>query len=195
MSAHVHGGHQADKHAGHSVEMFRRKFWGTLLLSIPTVVWAPMIQQWLGYHAWGGPTASRFVPALFGALVFSYGGWGFVKGAPGEPADPLPGVMTPIAAANSVALIIHLPGNLGFPGMDLWWELATLVTIMVLGHWIEMRSIAQAQGALNELAKLLPDTAVRIVGDRSEDVPLEALREGDLVLIRPGAAIPADGVV
>src|SRR5215510_14830773 len=212
MSAHVHGGHQADrrgdrgvhgdahaaahdKHAGHSVEMFRRKFWGTLLLSIPTVVWAPMIQQWLGYHAWGGPTASRFVPALFGALVFSYGGWVFVKGALGELADRLPGMMTLIALAISVAFIFSLAVTLGFPGMDLWWELATLVTIMVLGHWIEMRSIAQAQGALDELAKLLPDTAVRIVGDRTEDVPLEALREGDLVLVRPGAAIPADGVV
>jgi Cu2+-exporting ATPase len=214
MSAHAHGhqhdahaaraaapdeptGHAAghDRHAGHSAEMFRRKFWGTLLLSIPTLVWAPTIQHWLGYHAWGGPTASRFVPALFGALVFGYGGWVFVKGALGELADRLPGMMTLIALAISVAFLFSMAVTLGFPGMDLWWELATLVTIMVLGHWIEMRSIAQAQGALDELAALLPDTAVRIVGDHTEDVPIAALREGDVVLVRPGAGIPADGVV
>jgi P-type Cu2+ transporter len=214
MSAHAHGhqhdahaaraaapdeptGHAAghDRHAGHSAEMFRRKFWGTLLLSIPTLVWAPTIQHWLGYHAWGGPTASRFVPALFGALVFGYGGWVFVKGALGELADRLPGMMTLIALAISVAFLFSMAVTFGVPGMDLWWELATLVTIMVLGHWIEMRSIAQAQGALDELAALLPDTAVRIVGDHTEDVPIAALREGDVVLVRPGAGIPADGVV
>jgi len=192
-----HAGHAArhDRHAGHSVEMFRRKFWGTLLLAIPTVVWAPMIQHWLGYHAWGGPVASRVVPALFGTLVVAYGGWVFVKGALGELTDRRPGMMTLIALALSVAFVFSLAVTFGFPGMDLWWELATLVAIMVLGHWIEMRSIAQAQGALAELAKLLPDTAVRIVGDRTEDVAVAALREGDLVLVRPGATIPADGVV
>jgi len=189
----THVGH--DVHAGHSVEMFRRKFWGTLLLSIPTVVWAPMIQHWLGYQAWGGATASRFVPALFGILVFAYGGWVFVKGALDELADRRPGMMTLITLAISVAFAFSLAITAGFPGMDLWWELATLVTIMVLGHWIEMRSIAQAQGALQELAKLLPDTAVRIAGERTEIVPLSALREGDLLLVRPGTTIPADGIV
>jgi Cu2+-exporting ATPase len=184
-----------DTHAGHSVEMFRRKFWGTLLLSIPTVVWAPMIQHWLGYQAWGGAAASRFVPALFGTLVFAYGGWVFVTGARDELAHRRPGMMTLIALAISVAFAWSLAVTAGFPGMDLWWELATLVTIMVLGHWIEMRSIAQAQGALQELAKLLPDTAVRIAGERTEVVPLSALREGDLVLVRPGASVPADGIV
>jgi len=189
----AHAAH--DMHAGHSVEMFRRKFWGTLLLSIPTIAWAPMIQHWLGYEAWGGSAASRFIPALFGTLVFGYGGWVFVKGAIGELADRRPGMMTLIALAISVAFVFSLAVTFGFPGMDLWWELATLVTIMVLGHWIEMRSISQAQGALRELAKLLPDTAVGIVGDRTEVVPVSALREGDLVLVRPGAGIPADGVV
>jgi Cu2+-exporting ATPase len=161
-SSHAHGGerdgHVAyDKHAGHSVEMFRRKFWGTLLLSIPTVLWAPMIQHWLGYEAGGGSTASRFIPALFGTLVLAYRGWVFVKGAIGELADRRPGMMTLIALAISVAFVFSLAVTFGFPGMDLWWELATLVTIMVLGHWIEMRSISKAQGALGELAKLLPD--------------------------------------
>jgi Cu2+-exporting ATPase len=194
MTAHQH--HVAhDKHAGHSVEMFRRKFWGTLLLSIPTLLWAPMIQEWLGYEAWGGPVASRVVAAVFGTLVFAYGGWVFVRGAIGELADRRPGMMTLITLAISVAFVFSLAVTFGFPGMDLWWELATLVTIMVLGHWVEMRSISQAQGALNELAKLLPDTAVRLVDGSTEVIPVSALREGDLVLIRPGAGVPADGVV
>lgn len=189
----AHAGH--DRHAGHSVEMFRRKFWGTLLLSVPTVVWAPMIQHWFGYRAPGGPAASRWVSALFGTLVFAYGGWVFIKGAGGELADRRPGMMTLIALAISVAFLFSLAVTFGFPGMDLWWELATLVTIMVLGHWIEMSSISQAQGAVKELARLLPDTAVRLVGDRTEEVPVSELREGDRVLVRPAASIPADGLV
>ena len=188
-----HAGH--DKHAGHSVEMFRRKFLGTVLLSVPTLVWAPMIQHWFGYEAWGGPDVSRWISAIFGTLVFVYGGWVFIKGALGELADRRPGMMTLIALAITVAFVFSLAVTFGFPGMDLWWELATLITIMVLGHWIEMRSISQAQGALRELARLLPDTALRIAGERSETVPIADLREGDLVLVRPGASIPADGVV
>jgi Cu2+-exporting ATPase len=175
--------------------MFRRKFWGTLLLSIPTVVWAPMIQHWFGYQALGGPEASRWISAAFGTAVFTYGGWVFIKGAIGELADRLPGMMTLIALAISVAFGFSLAVTFGFPGTDLWWELATLVTIMILGHWIEMRSISQAQGALKELAKLLPDTAVRIVGEHSEVVPVSDLRDGDILLIRPGSSIPADGLV
>src|SRR5262245_19827358 len=197
----AHGGHEShnaaghDKHAGHSVEMFRDKFWGTLLLSIPTIIWAPMIQHWFGYAAPGGSAASRWVPAIFGTLVFGYGGLVFVRGAVGEIRARLPGMMTLISLAISVAFMFSLAVTFGFPGSDLWWELATLVTIMVLGHWIEMRSISQAQGALKELAKLLPDTAVRIVADQTESVPVSELRDGDIVLIRPGAAVPADGVV
>ena len=175
--------------------MFQRKFCGTLLLSIPTVVWAPMIQHWFGYEAWGGPTASRVVSALCGTLVFAYGGWVFVKGAIAELADRRPGMMTLISLAIGVAFVFSLTVTFGFAGTDLWWELATLVTIMVLGHWIEMRSVSQAQGALKELAKLLPDTAVRIVGERTDIIPTQDLREGNLVLVRPGSSIPADGVV
>ena len=191
--AHEAGGH--DKHAGHSVAMFRDKFWGTLLLSVPTIVWAPMIQHWFGYHAPGGGAASRWVPAVFGTLVFAYGGLVFIKGAFGELRDRLPGMMTLISLAITVAFAFSLAVTMGFPGSDLWWELATLVTIMVLGHWIEMRSISQAQGALKELAKLLPDTAVRLRGDQTETVGVSDLRPGDVVLVRPGSSIPADGVV
>src|SRR5262245_54042724 len=190
-----HGGSGHDKHAGHSVEMFRQKFWGTLLLSIPTVIWAPMIQHWFGYEAPGGPVASRWVPAVFGTLVFAYGGGVFVQGAVSEIRDRLPGMMTLISLAITVAFGFSLAVTFGFPGSDLWWELATLVTIMLLGHWVEMRSPSQAQGALTELAKLLPDTAVRIVGDRTETVPVSDLHAGDVVLVRPGSSIPADGAV
>jgi len=198
----MHGQHSShempashDKHAGQSVEMFRRKFSGTLLLSVPTVVWSPMIQHWFGYDAPGGAAASRWIPAVFGTAVFAYGGWVFVKGAIGEIRDRLPGMMTLISLAITVAFLFSLAVTFGFPGSDLWWELATLVTIMVLGHWIELRSVSQAQGALNQLAKLLPDTAVRVVDSQNETVPISSLRDGDILLIRPGSAIPADGLV
>jgi P-type Cu2+ transporter len=195
----VHTSHEMsaghDQHAGHSVEMFRRKFWGTLLLSLPTLAWAPTIQHWFGYQAPGGTVASRWVPALFGTLVFAYGGLVFIKGAISEMRDRLPGMMTLISLAISVAFLFSLAVTAGFPGSDLWWELSTLVTIMLLGHWIQNRSIAQARGALNELAKLLPDTAVRVVGDQTVTVSVSDLRDQDIVLVRPGSTIPADGVV
>src|SRR5690242_17730508 len=163
-ASHTHGaaphaGH--DTHAGHSVAMFRDKFWISLLLTIPTLIWGHMLQNALGY------TAPRFagaawIPPIFGTAVFVYGGWVFIQGAVRELKDRLPGMMTLIALAISVAFLFSVIVTLGYPGMPLWEELATLVTIMLLGHWIEMRSIAQAQGALTELAKLLPSTAVRI---------------------------------
>ncbi|HXH05322.1 MAG TPA: heavy metal translocating P-type ATPase [Vicinamibacterales bacterium] len=119
----------------------------------------------------------------------------FLHGAARELRDRLPGMMTLISLAISVAFSFSLAVTLGYPGEPLWWELATLVTIMLLGHWIEMRSISQARGALRELAKLLPSRAQRIVGEHIEEVPISALQEGDLVLVRPGASIPADGIV
>lgn len=190
------GEHAAhDKHAGHSVEMFRRKFWVSFVLTVPALIWDPMIQDWFAYTAPVFP-GSRFIPAVFGTAVFLYGGWVFLQGAYRELADRLPGMMTLIGLAISVAFIYSAAITLGYPGRPLWWELATLVTIMLLGHWIEMRSIFQAQGALKELAKLLPDTAVRITGqDQTEEVPVSELKEGDLLLIRPGASVPADGFV
>lgn len=193
-----HGGHEAhgehDKHAGHSVEMFRRKFWLTLVLTIPTIVWGHMLTSLTGWHAPAFP-GSRWIAPVFGTAVFLYGGIVFLRGAVQELRNRVPGMMTLIALAITVAFVFSAAVTLGFPGMPLWEELATLVTIMVLGHWIEMRSISQAQGALGELAKLLPNTAVRIAGERTEDVPVGELRDGDLVLVRPGAAVPADGEV
>jgi Cu2+-exporting ATPase len=174
--------------------MFRDRFWLTLLLSIPTLVWSDMIQTWFGYRAPVFP-ASAYIPAVFGTAVYLYGGWVFLAAGVRELRDRLPGMMTLISLAISVAFFFSLAVTLGYPGDALWWELATLVTIMLLGHWIEMRSISQASGALRELAKLLPSTAQRIVGERIEEVPISDLREGDLVLVRPGASVPADGLV
>ena len=191
----AHGAHAVhDKHAGHSVSMFRDKFWVSLALTIPTLVWGHMLQGALDYHAPMFPGA-RWIPALFGTAVFVYGGWVFIQGAVREIKDRLPGMMTLIALAITVAFLFSAVVTVGYPGMPLWEELSSLVTIMLLGHWIEMRSIAQAQGAVKELAKLLPSTAVRVIGDGTEEVPLSELREGDVVLVRPGAGIPADGVV
>jgi Cu2+-exporting ATPase len=187
------GGH--DKHAGHSVAMFRDRFWLTLALTVPTLVWEPMLQHWFGYVAPVFP-GSRWIPAVFGTAVFLYGGRVFLEGALGELRARVPGMMVLIALAIGVAFLYSAAVVFGFPGHALWWELATLVTIMLLGHWIEMRSVAQASGALNELARLLPDRAVRLLdGDRTEEVAAAELLPGDLVLVRPGAAVPADGTV
>ncbi|HEV8495650.1 MAG TPA: HAD-IC family P-type ATPase, partial [Gemmatimonadaceae bacterium] len=183
-----------DSHAGHSVAMFRDKFWITLGLSIPTLIWGHMLQEAFGFAAPHFP-ASNWLPPLFGTAVFAYGGRPFLQGAAREIRARLPGMMTLITLAISVAFVFSAMVTVGFPGMPLWEELSTLVTIMLLGHWIEMRSINQAQGALKELAKLLPDTAVRVVGERLEDIDVNQLRQGDVVLIRPGARVPADGVV
>ncbi|HKE83325.1 MAG TPA: heavy metal translocating P-type ATPase, partial [Vicinamibacterales bacterium] len=191
-SAHLEGGH--DRHAGHSVEMFRDRFWITLALTIPTLVWSHMIQQWFRFTVPPFP-GSVYIPAIFGTAVYVYGGSVFLAGAVRELRDRLPGMMTLISLGISVAFFFSVAVTLGYPGDPLWWELGTLVTIMLLGHWIEMRSIAQASGAIRELAKLLPSTALRIVGDRIEEVPIMALNEGDLVLVKPGASIPADGIV
>jgi Cu2+-exporting ATPase len=174
--------------------MFRDKFWVSLLLTLPTLFWGHMLQGALGYTAPAFP-GSRWIPALFGIVGFAYGGLPFLRGGMEEMKRRLPGMMTLISLAIVVAFLFSAAVTLGFPGMPLWEELATLVTIMLLGHWIEMRSITQAQGALRELVKLLPNLAVRVVGERTEEVPISELRATDTVLVRPGASVPADGVV
>jgi len=191
-SGNAHGAH--DRHEGHSAAMFRDRFWITLLLSIPTLLWSGMIQHMFGFSAPGFP-GSQYVPVVFGTAVYLYGGSVFVKGAVQELRDRLPGMMTLIALAITVAFVFSLAVTLGYPGEALWWELASLTTIMILGHWIEMRSISQASGALRELARLLPSTAQRLIGEAIEDVAISALRDGDIVLVRPGASVPADGIV
>jgi Cu2+-exporting ATPase len=187
-----HEGH--DRHAGHSVAMFRDKFWLSLALTIPVLVWSPDLQMWLGYEAPVFP-GSEWIPAIFGTAVFLYGGQVFLVGGLGELRARQPGMMTLISMAILVAFVTSVAGSLGRFEVEIWWELATLITIMLLGHWLEMRSIAQAQGALAALAALLPDTAERVHGDEVETVPLTALAVGDVVLVRPGARVPADGTV
>ena len=191
-----HGEHGAhNKHAGHDPDVFRRQFWIVLALTIPVVVWSHEVQMWLGYEA---PTfsGSDWIPAILGTIVFLYGGKVFLDGARTELGDRQPGMMTLISLAIVVAFVTSWAATLGVFEVDVWWELATLITVMSLGHWIEMRSIMQAQGALNALAELLPDSAERVTADGSvETVPLNELRVDDVVLVRPGARLPADGEV
>src|SRR5690554_5408912 len=195
--AHDHGdhGHDAhDKHAGHSVSMFRDKFWLSLVLTVPVLIWSEHIQGLLGYTA-PSFAGSQWIEPGLGTAIFLYGGMVFLKSAWGELKAKLPGMMTLISLAITVAFVFSVAVELGFKATPLWWELATLVTVMLLGHWIEMRSISSAQGALKELAKLLPDKATRIVDGRSEEVSVDALSQGDLVLVRPGERVPVDGVI
>ena len=192
-----HEGHAAaghDKHAGHSVAMFRDKFWLTFALTIPVVVLSPDIQQWFGYSLPTFP-GERYAAAILGTVIFFYGGLVFIRGAQGEVTDRKPGMMTLISLAILVAFATSWAGTLRLFEVEIWWELATLITIMLLGHWLEMRSIAQAQGALAALAALLPDTAERVTSDGTREVPIAELRVDDIVLVRPGARVPADGLV
>ncbi|MET9018794.1 heavy metal translocating P-type ATPase [Actinopolymorpha sp. NPDC004070] len=186
-----HGGH--DKHAGHDPEMFRRKFWLSLLLTLPIVATSEMVMRWFGYSldfpgiTWVGP--------VLGTVVFLYGGWPFLAGAVAELRDRAPGMMLLISLAVVVAYVASAASSLGWFDLEFWWELAALITIMLLGHWQEMKAIGQAQGALAALAKLLPDDAERVTPDGTERVPVDALTVGDVVLVRPGARVPADGRV
>ncbi len=189
MEHHQH----AHDHADHA-EIFRRKFWVSFALTIPTVVYSAMVQDWLGY------TAPRFsghtlVAPLFGTAVFAYGGPVFLRGGWSELRSRQPGMMLLISMGLLVAFGASVATEFGWIDVDLWFELATLVTIMLLGHWLEMRAIGQAQGALAALAELLPDEAERVVDHVVQTVALHELRVGDVVLVRPGGRVPADGVI
>jgi Cu2+-exporting ATPase len=196
-----HAGHKMsdiqathDRHAGHSVAMFRDKFWLSFALTIPVVFWSTDVQHWLGYTAPPFP-GSKFIPPILGTVVFLYGGLVFIRGTWGELADHKPGMMTLISLGITAAFGTSLAETFGLFDLDVWWELTSLITIMLLGHWLEMRAIFQARGALKALAALLPDTAERVKGVETESVPLSELRVGDIVLVRPGARVPADGTV
>src|SRR6202171_5740375 len=201
QASNPHAGHKIsdiqrshDRHAGHSVAMFRDKFWLSFALTIPVVFWSSDVQHWLGYTAPSYP-GSKFIPAILGTIVFIYGGLVFIRGASSELADHKPGMMTLISLAIIVAFGTSLAATFGLFEVDVWWELASQITIMVLGHWLEMRAISQARGALHALAALLPNTAERVEGADTQSVPLSELRIGDIVLVRPGARVPADGTV
>lgn len=190
-----HDSHDAhDTHAGHNPDMFKQKFWVSLLLTIPTVVFSPMIQEWFGYRL--EFAGSHYIPAVFGIVLFMYGGVVFLRSALAELRARKPGMMTLISMAILVALGYSAAVTAGFvDGMDFWWELATLITIMLLGHWLEMAAIHSASNAVGELAKLIPPTAEVEHGDMIHEMPLEDITLGMTVLVRPGASVPVDGRV
>jgi P-type Cu2+ transporter len=186
------GGH--DAHAGHSAAMFRERFWVCVLLTVPALIWSDAIQGWLGYTAPDVPYSSR-IPAAFGVAIFLYGGLPFLRGAVREIRDRQPGMMLLIALAIVVALLSSVASEAGVLNLEFWWELALLIDVMLLGHWQEMRALGQASGALQALAALLPDEAEVIEGDVPVTVPAGDLGRGDLVLVRPGGRVPADGTI
>ncbi|HKE54820.1 MAG TPA: copper-translocating P-type ATPase [Actinomycetota bacterium] len=193
MSGHdAHAGH--DKHAGHSVAMFRDRFWLSLALTIPVLIWSEMIQDWLGYTAPSFALSDR-IPAILGTVVFVYGGLPFLKGGVSELRDRQPGMMLLISLAIVVAFVASLASEFGWLDLEFWWELALLIDVMLLGHWQEMKALGQTSSALDALAALLPDEAEMLHGTETHTVPVADLEPGDLVLVRPGGRVPADGTV
>ena len=190
-----HGGHaHGGKHAGHHTEAFRRRFWWSLLLTIPVVATSHMVMDWFGYELdfygveWIGP--------VLGSVIFFWAGWPFLEGGRQEFKDRQPGMMLLIAMAITVAYVASMATSLDAFDLDFWWELALLVTIMLLGHWQEMKALGQAQDAVAALAELLPDEAERVLNDGSvEPVTIDSLQAGDVVLVRSGARVPADGEI
>ncbi len=186
-----------DPHGGHGdhAAQFRDRFWLTLVLAVPVVIWSHHVQMLLGYTAPTVP-AQAFIGPVLGSVIFLYGGWPFLTGGLSELRTRRPGMMLLITLAITVAYTASMTTALGLFNQEVWWELALLIAIMLLGHWIEMRAIGQAQGALAALEDLLPDEADRLLPDGStETVRTSELSMDDVVLVRPGARIPADGVV
>ncbi|HZJ34426.1 MAG TPA: heavy metal translocating P-type ATPase, partial [Candidatus Angelobacter sp.] len=196
MSGHNHEDHSMhhDKHAGHSVEMFKSKFWLSLILTIPVIIYSKLIQQWLNFTP-SQFAGSELVPFVLGTVIFFYGGLVFVKGAVGELKARRPGMMTLISLAIITSYVYSVATQFFIKGNGFFWELATLITIMLLGHWLEMASVAKAENALGAISKLLPDKAEKLVDGKSKHVLVSELKVGDLVLIRPGSSIPVDGVI
>ncbi len=194
-SPHEHSEHQDhDKHAGHSVAMFKDKFWLSLLLTLPVLAYSEMIQHWFSFTTPTFP-GSQYVPFVFSTIIFFYGGLVFIKSAWGELKAKLPGMMTLISLAIITAYVYSVATQFFIKGDGFFWELATLVTIMLLGHWLEMASVAKAENALDAISKLLPDKAEKLANGKPKQVLVSELKVGDLVLIRPGSSIPVDGVI
>ena len=190
---HVHG---HGEHAGHSTAMFRDRFWWSLILSIPVVIFSPMVADLLGHHLPAFP-GSTWIPPVLGTIIFVYGGTPFLKGGWKELKSRQPGMMLLIAMAITVAFVASWVTTLGLGGFDLdfWWELALLVTIMLLGHWLEMSALGAASSALDALAALLPDEAEKVIDGTTRTVAISELVVDDVVLVRAGARVPADGTI
>ncbi|HEY8588361.1 MAG TPA: heavy metal translocating P-type ATPase, partial [Naasia sp.] len=197
-AASGHGGHGGGGHGGHGdhAALFRNRFWVSLVLAVPVVLFSGMFSHTLGYPRPEFPGSAWISPVL-GTVLFLYGGWSFLTGLVAEMRAKQPGMMTLIGMAITVAFLASWSTSLGIGDLELdfWWELALLIVIMLLGHWIEMRALGAASGALDALAALLPDVGVRVRGDELTEVPLGELEVGDVVLVRPGARVPADGIV
>jgi Cu2+-exporting ATPase len=189
-----HDGHGGGGHHAHMAADFRRRFFVSLVLTVPVLALSPMILGWLGLAETVDFPGRGYVQLAFATIVFAYGGWPFLKGLAGELRKRQPGMMTLIALAVTVAYVYSAAVVLGVPGKVFFWELATLVDVMLLGHWIEMRSVMGASKALESLARLLPDEAHRLgEGGSAEDVPVGDLAAGDRILVRPGEKVPIDG--
>ncbi len=187
-----HGGH--GDHGDHAA-VFRERFWLSLVLSVPVVFYSRMIQEWFGYSAPTFPGSGWIAPVL-GTVIFLYGGWPFLTGAVREARARQPAMMLLIGMAITVAFVASAASSLGVFDLEFWWELALLIDVMLLGHWMEMRAIGQARGALEALAELLPDEAERVTaGGGTEAVRIADLQPEDVVLVRPGGRVPADGQI
>ncbi len=187
-----HTGH--DKHEGHDLGMFQRRFWICLILSVPVLYFSEMFQEWFNYSA-PSFTGDQLISPILGTIIFIYGGSVFLVGGWREAKDRAPGMMLLIAMAITVAYAASLATTFGWFDLDFWWELALLIDVMLLGHWMEMRAIGQARGALAALAALLPDEAEVVHDSGTHVVPVDALKQGDVVLVRPGGRVPADGSI
>ncbi|MFW6323883.1 MAG: hypothetical protein ACOC0U_02360, partial [Desulfovibrionales bacterium] len=188
------GGH--GDHKSHHEMMaadFKRRFWISTVLTVPILALAPMIQSFLGLEEVISFPGDVYVLFGLSTVVYFYGGWPFLTGLVNELKDLRPGMMTLIGLAVTVAWGYSSLVAFGLPGRTFFWELATLVDIMLLGHWLEMRSVMSASGALEELAKLIPKDAHKLVNGSTEDVPVAELTKGDRVLVKPGEKIPVDG--
>jgi Cu2+-exporting ATPase len=187
-----HEGH--DKHAGHSVSMFKNKFWLSLLMSVPVLAYSESIQEWLRFSS---PefVGSTYIPFIFSTAIFFYGGMVFLKSAKSEIAARMPGMMTLISLAIITAYSYSVATLFFISGDGFFWELASLVTIMLLGHWLEMASVMKAESALDAIIELLPDKAEKLVKGKPKEVLVSELKVGDFVLVRPGSSIPVDGVI
>ena len=195
---HHSGQHQSHSdhhgHHEHMIEDFKKRFWISLIITLPIIVLAPMIQELLGYQL--RFNGDRYVQFILSSVIFFYGGWPFLKGLADEIKKKAPGMMTLIALAISVAYFYSSAVVFGLDGKIFFWELASLIVIMLLGHWIEMKSVMGASNALQELAKMMPSTARRIKeGGEHEDVPIADLKSNDIILVRPGEKVPADGII
>ncbi len=186
-------GHQGHDHHAMMINDFKKRFWVSLILTVPVLLLSEMIQHWLSFEIQF--PGDKYVLLILSSFIFFYGGWPFLKGFIDEIKAKSPGMMTLIALAITVAYVFSVAVIFGFQGMDFFWELATLIVIMLLGHWLEMKSVLGASKALQLLVSMMPAEAHKLHGDHVMDIKLEELQKDDIILIKPGEKVPADGIV